>query len=301
MKPLLQSFVAGRGPTHQGKVRDIFDLGSELLLVSTDRISAFDVVMANGIPDKGRVLNQLSGFWFDRLSSVCRNHVVSTSDVDIRRRVSGAGPELLGRSMIVRKTQPLMVECVARGYLVGSLYKEYVSQGGRLHGLDLPSGIPEAGRLDEPIFTPATKATDGHDQNISFDEMAEIVGRDLAVNLRELTLRLFSLASEYCAERGLILADTKFEFGIDDEGLVWIDEALTPDSSRYWDAERYQPGGPQPSYDKQFVRDYLESIHWDKRPPGPELPEEIVHRTRDKYLEAFQRITGRPLVMPVGV
>lgn len=300
MKPLLQASVAGRGPTHQGKVRDIFDLGSELLLVSTDRISAFDVVMANGIPDKGRVLNQLSAFWFERLSSVCRNHVVSTSDEDIRRRVPGAGPDLLGRSMIVRKSQPLMVECVARGYLVGSLYKEYVSQGGRLHGLDLPPNIPEAGQLDAPIFTPATKATDGHDQNISFDEMAEIVGRDLATNLRDLTLRLFALASEYCAERGLILADTKFEFGIDDEGLVWIDEALTPDSSRYWDAARYQPGGPQPSFDKQFVRDYLESIQWDKRPPGPELPEDIVRQTRDKYLEAFQRITGRPLAMPVG-
>lgn len=301
MEPLLQATVQGRGPTHQGKVRDIFDLGSELLLISTDRISAFDVVMANGIPDKGRVLNQLSGFWFEKLSPVCRNHVVSTSDEDIRQRVPGAGPELLGRSMIVKKTRPLMVECVARGYLVGSLYKEYVAQGGRVHGLDLPSGIPDAGRLDEPIFTPATKATDGHDQNISFDEMAGIVGQEVATTLRDLTLRLYCLASEYCSGRGLILADTKFEFGIDDEGLVWIDEALTPDSSRYWDVDRYRPGGPQPSFDKQFVRDYLESIGWNKLPPGPVLPEEIVRRTREKYFEAFQRITGRPLAMPAGV
>lgn len=293
MPELLSTFVPGLGEPRRGKVREVYDLGDSLLIVATDRISAFDVVMANGIPDKGRILNQMSAFWFDRLGDVCPHHVLSTEDEAIARRIGLDDPALHGRSTLARKARPLTIECVARGYLAGSLYKEYRAAGGRVHGLDLPDGIVESGALAEPIFTPATKAQEGHDENISFDEAADRVGRETAETVRDWTLELFRRASEHAASRGLILADTKFEFGETDDGLLWIDEALTPDSSRFWDVATFRPGGPQPSYDKQFVRDYLETLEWDKRPPGPTLPPEVVLQTREKYREAYERITGR--------
>lgn len=279
----------------RGKVREIYDLGDELLIVTTDRISAFDVVMANGIPDKGRVLNQLSAFWFDRFADICPNHKVSVDDVEISARVGEARADLAGRALIARKATPLKIECVARGYITGSLYKEYRAEGGKIHGLDLPDGLVDSSRLPEPIFTPATKAETGHDENISHARATDIVGAEVFGKVKDLTLEIYKRASAYAETQGLILADTKFEFGLVDEGVLWIDEALTPDSSRFWDASNYHPGGPQPSYDKQFVRDYLESIRFNKQPPGPELPADIVEKTRAKYLEAFQRLTGHPL------
>lgn len=292
---MLSTFVPGLAEPRRGKVREVYDLGDSLLIVATDRISAFDVVMANGIPDKGRILNQMSAFWFERLADVCPNHVLSTDDAQIARRIGFDDPALLGRTTLAKKAKPLSIECVARGYLAGSLYKEYRAAGGRIHGLELPEGLLESGALPAPIFTPATKAQEGHDENISFEEAANRVGRETAETVREWTLELFRRASEHAADQGLILADTKFEFGETDDGLIWIDEALTPDSSRFWEASLYKPGGPQPSYDKQFVRDYLESIAWDKRPPGPTLPPEVVEKTREKYREAYERITGRAL------
>lgn len=291
---LLETVLPGLPPPRKGKVREVYDLGDCLLIVATDRISAFDVIMANGIPDKGRVLNLMSAFWFDRLSDVCPNHVISVSDEEIAARL-GPGLGLHGRSMLARKARPLSIECVARGYLSGSLWKEYRASGGSVHGLALPAGMLESGRLPEPIFSPATKAETGHDENISFREAADRVGLETAETVRDWTLELYGRAAEYALSRGLILADTKFEFGETDDGLILIDEALTPDSSRYWDAALYRPGGAQPSFDKQFVRDYLESIGWDKRPPGPTLPDEVVAKTREKYLEAYERITGRSL------
>ncbi|MCB8932399.1 MAG: phosphoribosylaminoimidazolesuccinocarboxamide synthase [Fimbriimonadaceae bacterium] len=298
MPELLSTFVPGLGEPRRGKVREVYDLGDSLLIVATDRISAFDVVMANGIPDKGRILNQMSAFWFDRLGDVCPHHVLSTDDGVIARRIGYDDPELHGRTTLAKKARPLTIECVARGYLAGSLFKEYRAHGGRIHGLDLPPGVLESGALPEPIFTPATKAQEGHDENISFDEAVDRVGRETAETVRDWTLELFRRASAHAANQGLILADTKFEFGETDDGLLWIDEALTPDSSRFWDVSLYKPGGPQPSYDKQFVRDYLETLTWDKRPPGPTLPPEIVEKTRDKYREAYERITGQPFEVP---
>lgn len=295
MPAVLSAGLSSRSPISQGKVREIFDLGDELLLVTTDRISAFDVVMANGIPDKGRVLNQLSAFWFDRFAAICPNHVVTVDDAEIAARIGETREDLRGRALIARKATPLKIECVARGYITGSLFKEYKAEGGAIHGLDLPDGLVDSSQLPEPIFTPATKAETGHDENISFERAADIVGREVAETVRDLTLRIYGEANEYARTKGLILADTKFEFGLTDDGVIWIDEALTPDSSRFWDASLYNPGGPQPSYDKQFVRDYLESIGFNKQPPGPELPADIVEKTRAKYLEAFERLTGRPL------
>ncbi|MBV6457168.1 MAG: Phosphoribosylaminoimidazole-succinocarboxamide synthase [Fimbriimonadaceae bacterium] len=285
------------GTPRRGKVRDVFDLGDSLLMVASDRISAFDVVMANGIPDKGKVLNQLSNFWFERLSSVCPNHLIETEDAAIAHRLGIDSPELKGRSVIVRKTEPLAIECVARRYIAGSLYKAYLAGETKALDLNLPDGMIDGSELPETIFTPATKAQTGHDENISFRHAADIVGMETAVAVRDWTLRLFTQASIHAASCGLILADTKFEFGITDDGLVWIDEALTPDSSRYWETSGYAPGKPQPSFDKQFVRDYLESIGWDKRPPGPTLPSEIVQRTREKYFEAFRRLTGKDVAV----
>lgn len=294
MEALLTTDLSFLGAPRRGKVRELYDLGDLVLLVATDRISAFDVVMANGIPDKGRILNQMSAYWFERFADVCPNHVVASDDAAIAARIGQARPELAGRCTLARKAQPLTIECVARGYLVGSLWKEYRSVGDR-HDLGLPEGLVEAGRLAEPIFSPATKAESGHDENISFAQACDRVGREVADTVRDWTLTLYTRARGEAETKGLILADTKFEFGLTDDGLLWIDEALTPDSSRFWDATAYRPGGPQPSYDKQFVRDYLETLNWDKTPPGPILPEIVVAKTRAKYLEAFTRLTGRVL------
>jgi len=282
--PLLETRLHGQAPHRQGKVRDIFDLGSELLLIATDRISAFDFVLGSGIPDKGKVLTQLSAFWFARTSDIVPNHVLS---LDV--------PEFPGRAMRVRKTNPVPIECVARGYLSGSGWKEYVASG-TVCGIALPAGLRESDRLPAPLFTPATKAASGHDINIPEDEAARLIGRELTSRLRELTLALYAHGVEHAATCGIVLADTKFEFGLTDTGeVILIDEVMTPDSSRYWPADRYAPGGPQPSFDKQYVRDYLESIHWNKQPPVPSLPEDVVVRTREKYLEAYRLLTGKEL------
>jgi len=294
MDALLSTCLPGLPEPRRGKVREVYDLGRNLLIVATDRLSAFDVVMANGVPDKGKVLTQMSNFWFDLLREVCPNHLLVTENASIQKSLPQPAPELNGRSVIVRKARPLPIECIARGYISGSLYKDYRRYGGSIHGLQLPDGLRESDRLPEPIFTPSTKAKTGHDENISFQKAADLVGRETAEKVRDWTLELYRRAREHALGCGLILADTKFEFGETDDGLVWIDEALTPDSSRFWDACQYRPGGPQPSYDKQFVRDYLEQIGWDKQPPGPTLPEAVVLKTREKYIQAFERITGRP-------
>ncbi len=290
MPALLKTDLPGLPPPRVGKVREVYDLGDELLIVATDRISAFDVVMANGVPDKGRILNLMSAWWFDRLKDVCPNHVISVADDEVARRAPQ--PELRGRTTIAHKCRPLPIECVARGYISGSLFKEYRAQGPSVHGLALPEGLTECARLPEPIFTPATKAEEGHDENIDWTRAVDLVGREVAEQARDWTLALYRRAAEHAASVGLILADTKFEFGLADDGLVWIDEALTPDSSRYWPADLYQPGGPQPSYDKQYLRDYLEATGWPKTPPGPLLPDGVVENTRAKYIEAYELVTG---------
>jgi phosphoribosylaminoimidazole-succinocarboxamide synthase len=292
IRTIRETHFAGIAPVARGKVRDIYDLGERLLLVATDRLSAFDVVMPTPIPDKGRVLTQLSLFWFKHLHDVIPNHVLSATDFpppfDIYR------DELAGRTMVVRKTEPLPIECVVRGYVSGSGWKDYRATG-NICGIALPAGLRESDRLPEPIFTPATKATSGHDENISFAQAAALVGKDLAERVRAVSLEIYRRATTYAEPRGVILADTKFEFGLSNGELMWIDEALTPDSSRFWPAALYRPGGAQPSFDKQFVRDYLESIRWPKTPPGPELPEEVVSATREKYREAYRLLTGSTL------
>lgn len=293
MTELLHTAVFGLPPARVGKVREVIDLGNELLIISTDRISAFDVVMANGIPDKGRILNRMSTFWFEKLGHLCPHHVITIEDVEIQARCKRPQPELSGRSMIAKKAVPLVIECVARGYLAGSLYKEYKAQGGEVHGLSLPTGLIDGSRIPEPIFTPATKAVIGHDENISFEKAADLVGKETAEFVQQKTMEIFLAAQKHAATAGLLLADTKFEFGHTADGIIWIDEALTPDSSRYWEASLYKPGQAQPSFDKQFVRDYLETLDWDKRPPGPVLPEDIVLKTRAKYVQAYERITGK--------
>lgn len=294
---MLRTDLQGLPEPRRGKVREVYDLGNELLIVATDRISAFDVIMANGVPDKGRILTHMSGFWFERLSDVCPHHVISTDDLEVQARLGDRWmKDLAGRSTLAVKARPLAIECVARGYLTGSLYKEYRAQGGTIHGLTLPAGLRDGDRLPTPIFTPATKAEAGHDENLSFDQAAEIVGFPTAEKVRDLTLTLYGRAAAHAESCGLILADTKFEFGWAGDDLIWIDEALTPDSSRYWPADGWQPGVSLPSYDKQFVRDYLESIGWDKQPPGPALPEEVVQKTREKYLEAYRLITSREML-----
>lgn len=292
--PLLQLDLPGIRKVKSGKVREIFDLGDALLLVATDRISAFDCVMPNGIPHKGEVLTQLSHFWFDRTSGIVPNHrVVIPGDPWPARLVEFEGVLAL-RSMIVRKAKPLAIECVVRGYLAGSGWKEY-QQHQTVCGIRLPAGLLEASELPEPIFTPATKAESGHDINISFDEAIKIVGVDRAEQCRAYALKIYSSARDYARERGIIIADTKFEFGLFEDKLLLIDEVLTPDSSRFWPMDQYAPGRSQPSFDKQFVRDYLETLDWNKTPPAPMLPPNIVAKTEAKYLEAYQRLTGKAL------
>jgi phosphoribosylaminoimidazole-succinocarboxamide synthase len=278
-----------------GKVRDVYDLDREhLLFVATDRISAFDYVLATGIPHKGQVLTQISLFWFDFLRDIVANHLV-TADVDrYPESARNYSDQLRGRSMMVLRADMIPVECVVRGYLSGSAWKEYKT-GGSVCGIALPSGLKESDRLPEPIFTPAMKATTGHDENISFEKMVEIAGADTSVELRALSLRIYTAAAEYAREKGILIADTKFEFGRTQKGITLADEVLTPDSSRFWPADQYQPGRAQDSYDKQYVRDYLEEIRWAKQPPAPALPVGVVRKTSEKYLEAYQRLTGHEL------
>ena len=276
----------------RGKVRDVYDIDDHYLFVATDRISAFDVVLSPGIPDKGAVLTQISNFWFKHFRNV-ENHIVE-ADFDRFPSAVRAHDELRGRAVIVKKCRVVPVECVARGYLVGSGLKEY-KETGKVCGIELEKGLTTASKLSRPIFTPATKEDTGHDINISFERMAEIVGADLSAELRDLTLRLYREAAEYALTRGIIIADTKFEFGLANGKVVWIDEALTPDSSRFWPADQYVVGKNPPSYDKQFVRDWLESTGWDKNPPAPELPRDVVMKTREKYLEAYRQLTGSEL------
>lgn len=277
---------------HRGKVRDIYDLGDRLLLVGTDRISAFDWVLPTGIPDKGRVLTQIAAFWFERLGVP---HHLITTDVAQMPLPPGVDRKMLaGRTSLVRKAQVVPIECVVRGYLAGSGWHEYCRQG-TVCGIELPAGLVESARLPEPIFTPATKAQSGHDENICFDRMVETVGIRLAERLREQSLAVYDQAARFALERGIIVADTKLEWGLSDGQLLLVDEVLTPDSSRFWPADRYEPGRGQPSFDKQFVRDWLSQTDWDKNSPPPPLPDHIVQKTRQKYLEAYERLVGRPL------
>jgi phosphoribosylaminoimidazole-succinocarboxamide synthase len=292
VRTMRETNFAGIAPIARGKVRDIYDLGDELLIVATDRLSAFDVVMPTPIPDKGRVLTQLSLFWFSLLQNIIPNHVISSTNFPAP--FAAHADALAGRSMVVRKTQPLPIECVVRGYISGSGWKDYQATG-KICGIALPAGLRESDRLPEPIFTPASKATSGHDENISFAQASAAIGRNLAERVRNVSLEIYRQAAAYAEPRGVILADTKFEFGLRRDELIWIDEALTPDSSRFWPADQYQSGGAQPSFDKQFVRDYLERIHWPKTPPGPELPEDVVAATRAKYRQAFRILAGHEL------
>jgi phosphoribosylaminoimidazole-succinocarboxamide synthase len=278
-----------------GKVRDVYRLGSEhLLFVATDRISAFDYVLATGIPHKGRVLTQISLFWFDFLREVVSNHLVTADVTRYPAEVRKYEDQLRGRSMMVRQAEMFPVECVVRGYVSGSAWKEYQASGG-VCGIPLPAGLKESDQLPEPIFTPATKATSGHDENISFERTARLIGSELAEQLRDLSLKIYCKAADYARQKGIIIADTKFEFGRTPAGITLADEVLTPDSSRFWPADKYQPGRAQESYDKQYVRDYLEAIRWNKQPPAPSLPPEVARQTSQKYLEAYRRLTGREL------
>ena len=292
--PVLMVELKGVPLLSRGKVRDIFDLGDRLLLVSTDRISAFDVILPEGIPDKGKVLNQVSLFWFDMLRGVCANHVLEADVTRFPEPLSGQGDLLSGRSMLVRRLRMLPVECVVRGYLAGSGLKEY-RDSGSVCGIKLPPGLREAERLPEPIFTPTTKAGTGHDEPITFAEVERRIGADLARRLRDTSLELYRSAHAYAESRGILIADTKFEFGIDGDRLVLGDEALTPDSSRFWPAASYRPGTNPPSLDKQYVRDYLEGMRWNKKPPAPHLAPEIVERAAAKYLDLYRQLTGREL------
>ncbi len=296
--PVLQTTL-DRPPDRHGKVRDIYDFNDCLVIVATDRISAFDYVLGSGIPDKGSILTQISLFWFAHLAHVVPHHVLSTDPSDYPEPARRHADLLRGRSMLVRKADPLPIECVARGYLAGSGWKDYQATG-EVCGIGLPAGLTESARLPHPIFTPATKAQSGHDINISEARAAEMVGPDVLARVRDLTLRLYQEGSAHAESVGILVADTKFEFGLlppdgrpSVERIILIDEVLTPDSSRFWPMDAYAPGGPQASFDKQFVRDYLERIHWNKQPPVPALPDDVVIRTRDKYLEAFRRLTGR--------
>jgi phosphoribosylaminoimidazole-succinocarboxamide synthase len=299
--PVMTTSLAGLGPRHQGKVRDIYDLGDHLLLVATDRISAFDVVMAEPIPDKGRILTRLSAFWFRHLADLTPNHLVSLEVEEFPPACRPFKDLLAGRTMLVRKCRPLPVECIVRGYLSGSGWAEYREQGA-IGGLRLPPGLMESQKLPEPIFTPSTKAELGtHDENISFAAMESSIGAALAARVRDLSLAIYGRALAWAEPRGVIIADTKFEFGLADgaggagKQLVLIDEVLTPDSSRFWPQEDYKPGGPQKSYDKQYLRDYLESLGWNKKPPPPSLPPEVIANTRARYLQALQTLTGEEL------
>ena len=291
---LVRSAIPGLPEPRRGKVRDIYDLGDQLLLVASDRLSAFDVVMPNGVPDKGRVLTKLSLFWFEQLKWM-PNHLITADVAQYPAVLQPVAQHLQGRSMLVKKAQPLPVECVARGYLIGSGWKDY-QKTGMICGMPLKAGYAMAAKLDHALYTPAYKAPAGeHDENITFAEVIELVGAVTAAKLRENTLRLYTQAADFARGRGVIIADTKFEFGLDGEQLILIDEVLTPDSSRFWPADQYQVGKNPPSLDKQFVRDYLESLPWAKKPPAPELPKEVVERTRAKYLQALQQLTGTGL------
>ena len=292
--PVVHTSLSGLTPHRQGKVRDLYDLGDTLLIVATDRISAFDYVLGSAIPDKGKVLTQLSAFWFGRTQDIVSNHLLSTSAADYPAAARAHGDVLAGRSMLVRRTAPLPIECVARGYLSGSGWKDY-QKTGAVCGVTLPRGLKESDWLPVPIFTPATKADTGHDINISEAEAAAVIGADLVARLRRLTLALYRRGSEHAESCGIIVADTKFEFGTIGDELILIDEVLTPDSSRFWPQSEYTPGGAQPSFDKQFVRDYLEAIRWNKQPPVPSLPDDVIARTRSKYLDAYRLLTGREL------
>ncbi len=276
----------------RGKVRDVYDLGEKLLIVATDRISAFDCVMPNGIPDKGKILTAMSLFWFQFTEDIVRNHVISCRVEDFPETARKYGDILEGRSMLVRKTEPYPIECVARGYLAGSGWSDYLNTG-EVCGIPLPEGLEQAQQLPETLFTPATKAESGHDENISFQEAEGIIGSEDAMLLRDLTIRIYEKAREYASDRGIIISDTKLEFGRSDDGIILIDEVLTPDSSRFWPVEGYRTGISPPNFDKQFVRDYLEGLDWDKTPPAPPLPLEIIAQTREKYLEAYRLLTGK--------
>ena len=281
----------------RGKVRDLYALDGQLLFVATDRISAFDYVLETGIPEKGRVLTQLSLFWFDFLKNIVQNHLITANVDEYPASLRKHADALRGRSMLVKKAQMIDIECVARGYLSGSGWKEY-QKTGAVCGIKLPAGLKESDKLPDPIFTPATKAVTGHDENISFEEMVKHTGSELAEQLRDLTLKIYSTAADYAAGKGIIIADTKFEFGRTADGIILADEVLTPDSSRFWPADKYQPGRTQESFDKQFVRDYLEAIKWNKQPPAPSLPDDVARKTSEKYIQAYTTVAGREL--PTG-
>ena len=293
-EPILQLDLPGIKKMRSGKVREVFDLGDAFLLVATDRISAFDCVMPNGIPRKGEVLTQISHFWFEKFSSLVPNHLLAKASDPLPKNLQPFASQLARRSMIVKKAQPLAIECIVRGYLSGSGWKEY-KKSETVCGIKLPAGLTESAELPEPIFTPSTKAESGHDENISFEEACGIAGNDVATQARDLSLRIYKAGRDYARQRGIIIADTKFEFGIYEGKLILIDEVLTPDSSRFWPANEYQPGKGQPSFDKQFVRDYLETLDWNKQPPAPALPKDVVEKTTEKYLEAFEKLTGKTL------
>ncbi|MBE3134336.1 MAG: phosphoribosylaminoimidazolesuccinocarboxamide synthase [Acidobacteria bacterium] len=297
--PLLQTRLSDLTLHRSGKVRDVYAVDDRLLIVATDRISAFDYVLGSGIPDKGKVLNQLSAFWFDLTAGLVPNHLISIRTDDYPPAARAHAEVLRGRSMLVRRTSPVPIECVVRGYLAGSGWAEYRREG-TICGIRLPAGLRESDRLPEPIFTPATKADSGHDLNIGEEEAGRLIGRDLIARLRDLSIRLYARGVAHAEPRGIILADTKFEFGLARDGsgaeqVILIDEVMTPDSSRFWPSVTYRPGGGQPSFDKQYVRDYLDRIRWNRQLPVPALPDDVIAQTREKYLEAFRRLTGREL------
>jgi len=291
--PVLTTDFPGLKLAARGKVRDIYDLGETLLIVTTDRISAFDVIMNEGIPNKGYVLTQISAFWFRQMEGIIKNHIISIDVADFPKECQPYADVLAGRSMLVKKAQPLAAECIVRGYISGSGWKDY-QQTGAICGIKLPEGLKESDRLPEPIFTPSTKAELGtHDENISFEQMCEICGTEISTQVRDVTLAIYEKARDIADAKGIIIADTKFEYGIYNGELIIIDECMTPDSSRFWPKESYQPGGPQPSFDKQFLRDYLETLDWGKTAPAPPLPAEIVEKTGEKYMEALVKLTGK--------
>src|SRR6516165_6130543 len=300
-EPILQLDLPGIKKVRSGKVREVFDLGNAFLLVASDRISAFDVIMPNGIPRKGEVLTQISHFWFEKFSALVPNHLLAKADEPLPKNLEPFADKLARRTMIVKKAKPLAIECIVRGYLSGSGWKEY-KKSQTVCGIKLPGGLTESAELPEPIFTPSTKAEAGHDENISFEEACKITGTELATQARDLSLKIYKAGRDYARQRGIIIADTKFEFGLlNGSGdsphgrLILIDEVMTPDSSRFWPADQYQPGRGQPSFDKQFVRDYLETLDWNKTPPGPKLPDDVVAKTSAKYLEGYERLTGKKL------
>ncbi len=293
-EPILQLDLPGIKKVRSGKVREVFDLGDAFLLVASDRISAFDVIMPNGIPHKGAVLTQISHFWFEKFAALVPNHLLAKANDPLPANLQPFADKLAKRSMIVKKAKPLAIECIVRGYLSGSGLKEY-KKSQTVCGIHLPAGLVDSSELPEPIFTPSTKAEEGHDENINFEQACKIVGTELATQARDLSLMIYKAGRDYARQRGIIIADTKFEFGLFEGKLILIDEVLTPDSSRFWPADQYAPGKGQPSFDKQFVRDYLETLTWDKTPPGPTLPEDVVAKTAAKYLESYERLTGKKL------